>query len=587
MFEYLAFVRDPSIPDAAQELAELLERLPASAGWQLVFNSASLRVMCRPPAFIKARVRVTRSTVILGPWFPADNPNALRTDPLLTADEPPFPPSGWGDFVALSATTPDRVHIYREPTALLPCLYAIHGHLGVLASNLASLRALTGRSFPASSGYLRDHLLGRLGTQLRQPLIGVTVIHGGERVTLQLAQPDKPTHAMHWTPHDFVPPEARIEDARTARRELHDTLCRCMYAWTTHARTSLMRLSGGLDSSIVFGCLASISRESIIPYTYFNPDGQGNERRWAQAAAALHGMRTLAVAFTPQAIALADIERLQPTVEPVSTLTYLQRAPLERALAKDHHAEVVFTGQGGDSLWCRDSIEQIPLDARLQIGWGPRLLRTCAQVARHTDRSFWQVLAMSAPARQQQQASRSAALSLLIDPQLLQTDSSDTQPHPWLQHAAMHPTLHRRLGALIASTEYYDASVPAADDSPEIISPLLSRPFVEACLRVPSYLHFHHGIERGLAREAFAKELPTEIQRRCWKDRAPGFFDLVLARQRSFVREFLLDGLLVKSHWLSRTAVENALAENTSGSRVSALEILNHLDTESWLRRLL
>ena len=38
MFEYLAFVRDPNIADAAQELEKLLERLPAIAGWQLAFD---------------------------------------------------------------------------------------------------------------------------------------------------------------------------------------------------------------------------------------------------------------------------------------------------------------------------------------------------------------------------------------------------------------------------------------------------------------------------------------------------------------------------------------------------------------------
>lgn len=111
---------------------------------------------------------------------------------------------------------------------------------------------------------------------------------------------------------------------------------------------------------------------------------------------------------------------------------------------------------------------------------------------------------------------------------------------------------------------------------------------VELCLRIPSYVHFHRGVERGLARRAFSREVPVAILRRRWKDRAPGVFDRILATHRAFVREFLLEGVLVSEGLLSKPALDAALGTDpgprAAHSAVTAIEILTHLDTEAWLQ---
>jgi asparagine synthase (glutamine-hydrolysing) len=135
---------------------------------------------------------------------------------------------------------------------------------------------------------------------------------------------------------------------------------------------------------------------------------------------------------------------------------------------------------------------------------------------------------------------------------------------------------------LLMPPEFYN--VAPGVRAPEVIAPLYSQPATELFLRIPLYVHFHGGRERGLARQAFAQEVPEEILRRTWKDRAPGFLDRLVQRHRKFLRELLLDGVLVKERLLNRDALEDALSDRISNSPVYPGELLRHLDVEIWAR---
>ena len=67
----------------------------------------------------------------------------------------------------------------------------------------------------------------------------------------------------------------------------------------------LHRLSGGLDSSIVAGCLGRASTQPRIAcYTYFNPHGRSDERPWARLAAEHAGFEHLEYPIVPAEISL-------------------------------------------------------------------------------------------------------------------------------------------------------------------------------------------------------------------------------------------------------------------------------------------
>jgi asparagine synthase (glutamine-hydrolysing) len=174
--------------------------------------------------------------------------------------------------------------------------------------------------------------------------------------------------------------------------------------------------------------------------------------------------------------------------------------------------------------------------------------------------------------------------SQLLSEDLRRTYASATSfPHPWFSQLDRVPwALVRRLGGLLSPPDFYN--VAPGIRAPEVIAPLYSQPVTELFLRIPLDVHFHGGRERGLARQAFASDVPEEILRRSWKDRAPGFLERLVQRHRKFLRGLLLDGVLVEERLLNRQALEDALSDRISNSPVFPGELLRHLDVEVWAR---
>lgn len=116
--------------------------------------------------------------------------------------------------------------------------------------------------------------------------------------------------------------------------------------------------------------------------------------------------------------------------------------------------------------------------------------------------------------------------------------------------------------------------------------PLLSQPLVELCLRIPTYVLIRSGRDRAVARRAFERDLPTGIVRRQAKGRTDQHVRNILDANLDFLRELLLDGLLVRHGFLNRAALELYLGRERSPADFQYAEILQeHACTEAWLRR--
>ncbi len=498
----------------------------------------------------------------------------------------------WGNYVALlHDASAGTVRVLKDPTGTLPCFKTSFEDVTILFSHIGDCIDVGVRGFTVDRAYLRARVLGFNDLE-NDALEQVEQIRRGECVELDArARPIVRSRRFYWDPFTFVQAQGAIEDPGHAAASMQATVRSCTQALSAGHANLLHRLSGGLDSSIIAGCLARASTQPRITcYTFFNPHGRSDERPWARLAAEQAGFEHLECPIAPAEVAFAELVRTRPATEPLSLLTYLLRSTVEHRLAKDRNASAVFTGDGGDSGFCSDSFSYAVTDYLRRHG--PRLaaLRLASEVALRTERSTGAVL-LSSMRRWLFGAKMSEQLpALLMGSQLVSAQLRDgftmpkSYPHPWFSHLGHVPwDVIRRLGVLVSTPEFYNV-IDAAQPEPEIVSPLYAQPAVELFLRIPIHVHAEGGRDRGLARRAFAREVPEPILQRQWKDRAPGFHSELLLRNLDLVRELFLDGVLVREGLLDRAAVEAALAAGPSKTEVLPVEIYRHLDVEIWAR---
>ena len=127
--------------------------------------------------------------------------------------------------------------------------------------------------------------------------------------------------------------------------------------------------------------------------------------------------------------------------------------------------------------------------------------------------------------------------------------------------------------------EGYDRTI-----RPPVVSPLLCQPIVEACLAIPSWRWCEGGINRSVARRAFRDMLPPSIIDRTSKAGPDSLMAVVFERDRSILREQLLDGLLRRERIIDPIAVETALADPETGRGQLFYRLLNLAEAEAWAR---
>jgi len=156
--------------------------------------------------------------------------------------------------------------------------------------------------------------------------------------------------------------------------------------------------------------------------------------------------------------------------------------------------------------------------------------------------------------------------------------------HPWLRATGRVP--HGKLWQTFLLTVpqvFYDPFARA--DDPERVHPLMSQPLMELCLQIPTYTLIAGGWNRALARLAFAQDVPRPIICRRTKGQGADHSRMIIQANVRFLREFMLDGLLVRAGLLDRTALERVLSGSSPGSDPASGELEDHLGTEIWARR--
>jgi asparagine synthase (glutamine-hydrolysing) len=584
--------RDAAQSFAAQRLSGRMRELP---GWSCALERNGFAAFCISAAsHSKPKVFHDRTGVVFGTVFKrrghdastfvASLDDASQMRATVTHGRA-LVVSHWGNYIAaLLDPERDTLFVLRGPASSIPCLRAEDRGVRLFFSSVEDCVQLTQQRFSIDWGTVASNLIVRVPGR-RTGLREVSEVGPGECV--EVGDRHDITHT-YWDPLELAQ-DCSVAHRDEAAESLRRTVSACVHSWASCHDRIVLYLSGGLDSSIVLACLATApNRPRIVCVTEFSAGADSDEREYARLAAARVPACTYLEQERNSHVSLAGILTANRAASPQYYFRRLEVARSQAEVAKRHEATAIFSGSGGDQVFCQSDASFVVADYLQKHRIDSRLARIVYDAAQLEGLTVWSVF---------RRAARGMFAYEKYNPIL------DTLQYKTLISARLrrdivegHPDLLRwrraprtvgpgklsHVYAMLAMDDYYD---PLGEDGdPEQVPPLFSQPLIELACRLPTYVLMDEGWERGLARFAFARELPVEIARRRSKGGIEEHSRSILQANLSFVRGLLLDGLLVEHGLLDRERLGEALGDHPSGRIVGFAEVLSHLCTEAWLR---
>jgi len=594
MFSYIALVwddSDASQREAAAQASQRIKGISPDILW--LHQSAGLQVY-GTPSTRNARIRTFTLTdgrgVIFGNLFPRD----LSRRAEIRASEDLVAVSGYhalaaryfGRYIAFF-TDPDTrcKRICRDPTGGMHCFQLRHRQLHVFVRRLADFEKYFGGEFSVNWRYVKGHLLhGSL--QLKETALReVTEVQPGECLTFDAS--GSSSH-FFWNPLQIAF-ENPVRDLNSAVEQLRDTTRACVAAWASCHDSIIHMLSGGVDSSIVLSCFSGLEPVAKITcINYFSKGADTDERSYARLAVAEAGCELVEQERQFQS-SLRGLLSIPKSPYPYSYIGYLTDGRRRAKFAHERDASAIFSGHGGDTLFYAAYAGLAAADYLFEHRFAPSVFKIALDVAPLAGMSVWRVLG---DAFKQVYLGRSWNLlhetdlyRFMIDRSLIDEVKADSSLiHTLFRDTGAVPSgkRYQAYGLTYMMTPRYDPFEQS--DDPDEVSPLLSQPLVELCLRIPTYLLTHGGRDRDIARRAFARLVPREIILRKTKGGMEEDVKRNLTSNLQLVREMLLDGELVRRGFLVRRRLEEALTTELTSSRSFPLELYGYLHVEAWLQ---
>jgi asparagine synthase (glutamine-hydrolysing) len=397
--------------------------------------------------------------------------------------------------------------------------------------------------------------------------------------------------AFVWNPVNIArsPP---IDDPRVARRALRATVRACVSTWAAEHQRIVQRLSGGVDSSVATVCLGSAAnRPAVTCLNYYSRGAFGDERQYARAVAERTGFPL--IEYHQESRSALDVLLTYARTE--SPSAYLSRSTLdcrELELAKRLGATARFTGIMGDLLFQMPPAAPGVAEYLQRQGLDARFLCLAMQAAQMDRVSLWSVLrqalghaARNSPPRFQpgEFSERKNSLLTAEADRAAFRDNPLRFVHPWLHHLDGVPVgKFAQIANLGCNSTYFN--VLHGPDESALIHPFISEPLMELCLRIPTYRLLCDGWDRALVREAFRAELPEIVAARTTKGSTIHHFTDQIQSNSEFIRDLLVDGILVRHRVLDRGKVASSLPGRAGSCRVPLGLLLAPIAAEAWCR---
>ncbi len=483
----------------------------------------------------------------------------------------------WGGLVSFYVDDPQgAVEVTRDPSGMAPSLIARRNGAIWIFSDL-EIAIAAGLALPTIDWTALARFLAYPHVPLRRTcLSGVEELLPGMR--LRIGRDGTMSEECAWSPWVHVRRENRNHRYDDAVRMLRAEIMGCVGAWASYSRRIMLELSGGLDSSIIAASLREHGADFSC-VTFATEDPAGDERRQARLVASKLGVRLHEVGLDAAGASLAPRKR---------RLTAVPRAVPWRALIDEAvsgaideaGADALFSGGGGDNVFCYLTTAAPAADALRVFGPGLRFVRTAGDVARLHRASFW---------RAARYAVRKAywakpKLWPRNDAFLTRGAARETPPtHPWFQgNANALPGKLEHAASIASAVNVSDGgerNLPAP-----LYYPLLSRPLIELCLSIPAWMWVEGGRNRAVARDAFADSLPPETLMRRTKGDLTGLIAGIYRTHKSEIETLLMEGRLAREGILDLEAVTARMRDADPFRDASFTQLVTLAAVECWVQ---
>lgn len=538
---YIAF----SWRGAEEAAARWRAGLQAQGSWARAFFREELEVWVRGERPPLVESRSAGQIVTVGRCFA--KPGAVwretATDPVAAARK--LSEDAWGVYVALLQDGAGNHLAFRDPIGGLDALVWSVGPITAIASDVTELpAALLPAGLAPDWDVVGGWLLRPLLASETCGLLGVETLPAG---ALRPLRPGSVSRRI-WRAADTLKPTLR-SDAELELR-LRETLRAVAGRWAEAAGPALLEVSGGFDSSLV----ASVwPRDRVqASFNLHAARREADERTWAVQVADLVGAPFLAVEKTSPPFQQLDFLEVARGARPALNALDVERDRITAALARKHGAAAIIGGQGGDPLFFQMPSAAVLRDYTLARGPLAGYGGFGAQVARRLRSSLWRALGES-------RATAVSRPSALLGPRARNVEAPELA---WLEGAeGAPPGKRQQLESLAATFAAFGRSRRGA--AAELVHPLLSQPFVELALSIPTWRLMRDGRERGMARDAFSPWLPRGVVERQSKGALTSVYARQTAASLEALRALLLDGVLVGAGLLDPAALDEALMAET------------------------
>lgn len=599
MLRFLCFAFDPDDQDTADQVNVLRRKsVIANGQWTVASNTPGIEIWHAKenPVIAGAFLKDT-SHAIIGRIFTRDGVELSKAPPVRQAaaiktlmhDTRNFMANHWGSYVAFGSEDGGRsVVIARDPSGALPCYVSRFGRARMFFSDIHDALACLPLKLTIDARFVEASLLLPHLPKRISGFHEIAEVLPGERWSIKSGIVEM-CHC--WDPYQLIGDEETVS-AETAASTVLTTAKMTVSALAGCFDRINVQL-GGLDSSAVLALLASTSNHpSINALNLFTKSPRGDERYFARRVAEDLGLVLMERELMPDRISFDQVVASSRQMSPKPFLDLLNIAGdvyYEPAIVSSNAS---FTGVGGDSIFLQGAGYLPALDYAEKYGLTLSLAPIIANSARYSRISVVSVLGKVVRALRNPKLAldhirdnemRTGRYACLSDRLAEMTVPLDLL-HPGLipPDSISKGKCLQVMSSCFSPVEYYDRFAPTSEL--ERVDVFLTQPMIETCLRIPSWILAHRGIDRGLERKAFAAILPDEIIRRRTKSTPQEVYDQFIATNRRRIFDYLLDGELLGRDMISKSKVQDALRVNSDETAIMPLAVLNLLQWEAWLR---